>query len=301
MIKETEILDTTFEGIEFVYRGKVRDIYDCGEHLLIVTTDRISAFDVVMPQPIPNKGKILNQMSLFWFNQMQDIINNHIVSTNPDEYPSACKPYRDILNGRSMLVKKAKALPVECIVRGYISGSGWKDYCQSGMVSGITLPKNLQESSKLPVPLFAPSTKAEIGEHDMPMSMKEVEAVVGKDIALRLHDATIMIYQRAAELALGKGIIIADTKMEFGIFDGKLIIVDELLTPDASRFWPANKYEEGRGQNSFDKQFLRDYLLSIQWEQKPPAPQLPADIIAKTSEKYMEAFERIVGTKCKID
>ena len=288
------IMKTDFQGMTLASTGKVRDIYALDSHLLIVATDRVSAFDVIMPNPVPGKGEVLTRMSAFWFGKMGDIVPNHVVSTNPDEYPAVCAPYREVLRGRSMLVKKAKPLPVECVVRGYLSGSGWKDYSSGKPVSGITLPAGLKESSRLPETLFTPSTKAADGEHDLPISRKEMEDIIGADLAGRIIRVSLSIYERAVAIADRAGIIIADTKMEFGLLDGKLILIDELLTPDSSRFWPKDNYEEGRSQKSFDKQFLRDYLISIRWNQKPPAPELPAEIIAKTGEKYREALNRLV-------
>ena len=283
-----------FTKLNLIGRGKVRDIYSVKNYLLIVTTDRISAFDVIMPNPVPGKGIILNRMSAFWFEQMKDIIGNHIVSTNPAEFPEECAPYRKNLEGRSMLVKKATPLPVECIVRGYLSGSGWKDYQHNKTVSGIKLPDGLKESSKLPEPIFTPTTKAEVGEHDAPINRKEMEDMIGTDITDKVIKISLAIYERAAAIALKAGIIIADTKMEFGTIDKELILIDELLTPDSSRFWPTDDYKEGGAQKSFDKQFLRDYLLSINWNQKPPAPELPIEIIENTRKKYEEALTRLL-------
>jgi phosphoribosylaminoimidazole-succinocarboxamide synthase len=288
------IQKTNFKNLNLIGRGKVRDIYSVKNYLLIVTTDRISAFDVIMPNPVPGKGIILNRMSAFWFEQMKDIIGNHIVSINPAEYPEECAPYCKDLEGRSMLVKKATPLPVECIVRGYLSGSGWKDYQRDKTVSGIKLPDGLKESFKLPEPIFTPTTKAEVGEHDSPINKKEMEDIIGADITDKVIKASLAIYERAAKIARKAGIIIADTKMEFGMIGKELILIDELLTPDSSRFWPANDYKEGRAQKSFDKQFLRDYLLSIHWNQKPPAPELPPEIIENTRKKYEEALMRLV-------
>jgi phosphoribosylaminoimidazole-succinocarboxamide synthase len=288
------IMKTDFQGMALTSTGKVRDIYTLDSHLLIVATDRISAFDFIMPNPVPGKGEVLTRMSAFWFGKMGDIIPNHVVSTNPDEYPAVCAPYREVLRGRSMLVKKAKPLPVECVVRGYLSGSGWKDYSLGRPVSGITLPAGLKESSRLPETLFTPSTKAAGGEHDLPISRREMADILGADLTDRIIRASLSIYERAVAIADQTGIIIADTKMEFGLLDGELILIDELLTPDSSRFWPKDDYEEGRPQKSFDKQFLRDYLISIRWNQKPPAPELPAEIVAKTGEKYREALNRLV-------
>jgi phosphoribosylaminoimidazole-succinocarboxamide synthase len=290
----TGIMNTDFQGMKLAGRGKVRDIYAVDSHLLIVATDRISAFDFIMPSPVPGKGEVLTRMSAFWFGKTGDIIPNHLVSTNPDEYPAVCAPYRELLHGRSMLVKKAKPLPVECIVRGYLSGSGWKDYSSGKPVSGIALPAGLKESSRLPETLFTPSTKAADGEHDLPIGRKEMENIIGAELTEQVMRASLAVYERAVAIADRAGIIIADTKMEFGLLDGKLILIDELLTPDSSRFWPKDDYEAGRPQKSFDKQFLRDYLLSIGWNQKPPAPELPAEIIAKTGDKYREALNRLV-------
>jgi phosphoribosylaminoimidazole-succinocarboxamide synthase len=291
---KNSIQTTDFKNLKLIGRGKVRDIYSVKNYLLIVTTDRISAFDVIMPSPVPGKGIILNRMSAFWFEKMKDIIDNHIVSTNPAEFPEECASYHSDLEGRSMLVKKATPLPVECIVRGYLSGSGWKDYQHNKTVSGIRLPDGLKESSKLPEPIFTPTTKAEAGEHDAPINRQEMEDLIGAELTGRVIKLSLAIYERAAALALKAGIIIADTKMEFGLMGKELILIDELLTPDSSRFWPADDYEEGRPQKSFDKQFLRDYLLSIKWNQKPPAPELPMEIIENTKKKYEEALRRLV-------
>ncbi len=288
------IMNTQFTELTLAATGKVRDIYALDPYLLIVATDRISAFDFIMPNPIPGKGEVLTRMSAFWFGKMDDIIPNHCVSTDPGEYPAACAPYRDLLRGRSMLVKKAKPLPVECVVRGYLSGSGWKDYSQGKPVSGITLPAGLKESSRLPQTIFTPSTKAPDGEHDLPITREEMEKLIGKDLADQVVRASLAVYERAVGIADAAGIIIADTKMEFGLFDGTLILIDELLTPDSSRFWPKDDYGEGRPQKSYDKQFLRDYLLAMNWNQTPPAPELPATVIEKTGEKYREALNRLV-------
>lgn len=293
-MKSHEIIKTDFDTLALASRGKVRDIYDLDQYLLIVATDRISAFDVVMPDPIPGKGEILTRMSAFWFEKTQDIIRNHLVTSDPDAYPESCSPYRNMLWGRSMLVKKAKPLPVECVVRGYLSGSGWKDYGLTGMVSGIRLPDGLRESDRLPLPIFTPSTKAAAGEHDQAITQQEMEKLIGADMTAEVIDISLKIYNRAFSIADHAGIIIADTKMEFGLVNGELILIDELLTPDSSRLWPKDDYVPGRAQKSFDKQFLRDYLLSIPWDQKPPAPTLPAGIILKTKEKYEEAFRRLI-------
>ena len=286
------LYQTDLKGLKLVTRGKVRDIYDLGEHLLIVATDRISAFDVIMPDPIPGKGEVLTKLSEFWFRQMTDIVGNHLVTTDEEAYPEVCRPHRDILRGRSMLVRKARPLPVECIVRGYITGSAWKDYSKGKPVSGIRLPDGLKESSKLPEPIFTPSTKAPEGEHDLPISVEEMAPLIGRELTERIIALSLAVYRRADEIATAAGIIIADTKMEFGLAGGELILIDEVLTPDSSRFWPRDDYVEGRGQKSYDKQFLRDYLLSLQWDQKPPAPQLPPEIIEKTRQKYEEALRR---------
>lgn len=288
------IAQTNFPKLKFIKRGKVRDIYAVKDYLLLVATDRISAFDVIMPNPIPGKGIILNTMSAFWFQKMEDIIGNHIVSTNAADFPPECAPYFESLQGRSMLVKKATPLPVECIVRGYLAGSGWNDYRHSQSVSGIKLPEGLKESCKLSPMIFTPTTKAPEGQHDSPISRVEMEDIIGVELTEQVIKTSLAIYERAASVALKAGMIIADTKMEFGLIGGKLILIDELLTPDSSRLWPADDYEEGRSQKSFDKQFLRDYLLSIHWNQKPPAPELPPDIIEKTRAKYEEAFSRMV-------
>ena len=286
------LYQTDLKGLKLVNRGKVRDIYDLGENLLIVATDRISAFDVIMPNPIPGKGEILTRLSEFWFRQLADIVGNHLVTTDVEKFPEACRPHRDVLKGRSMLVRKAKPLPVECIVRGYITGSAWKDYTNGKPVSGIRLPAGLKESARLPEPIFTPSTKAPEGEHDLPISTEEMARLVGKELTERIIALSLAIYKRADEIGTSAGIIIADTKMEFGLAGDELILIDEVLTPDSSRFWPKDDYAEGRGQKSYDKQFLRDYLLSLRWDQKPPAPQLPPDIIEKTHQKYEEALLR---------
>jgi phosphoribosylaminoimidazole-succinocarboxamide synthase len=294
LMNNHEVVKTDFSTLTLASRGKVRDIYNLDPYLLIVATDRISAFDVVMPNPIPGKGEILTRMSVFWFRKTEDIIRNHLITTDPEAYPESCAAYRDLLRGRSMLVQKAKPLPVECIVRGYLSGSGWKDYSRTGMVSGIRLSQGLRESDRLPQPIFTPSTKAADGEHDQAITRQEMERLIGADLTAKVIDISLMIYNRAFGIADAAGMIIADTKMEFGLIDGELILIDELLTPDSSRFWPKDDYEPGRAQKSYDKQFLRDYLLSISWDQKPPAPSLPADIIAKTKEKYAEALQRLI-------
>ena len=291
------ILETNFPGLKLVKRGKVRDIYDVGEYYLIVSTDRLSAFDVIMAQGIPFKGKVLTKISEFWFNLTKDIIPNHLITTDVSKFPSECHQYKDDLEGRTMLVKKAEVIPIESIVRGYISGSGWNDYKQTGSISGIKLPAGLYESEKLPEPIFTPSTKAEIGTHDENISLDEAEKITDKETMSKIKDTALKIYKTVSEYALKKGIIIADTKMEFGVYKNDMIIVDELLTPDSSRFWPVESYEKGRAQQSFDKQFVRDYLLSIKFNKQPPPPKLPEDIINKTSEKYLEIYSKLTGEK----
>jgi len=286
---------TEFKSLTLKGRGKVRDIYDLGDRLLIVATDRISAFDVVMPNPIPDKGTILTQLSKFWFDMTKEIVPNHIISTDVKDFPEECRPYQEILRDRSMLVVKTQPLPIECVVRGYLSGSGWEEYKKTGEVCSIALIKGLMESSKLEEPIFTPATKEEIGHHDENITFEKVETIVGKELAQRLKSLSLSIYKKARDFAEGNGILIADTKMEFGIKDGKLLLIDELLTPDSSRFWPKDDYRPGGSQKSFDKQFLRDYLLSIHWDKNPPAPQLPEEIIQKTREKYLEAYERLMG------
>lgn len=291
------ILTTEFEKLKFWKSGKVRDIYDLGEYYLLVSSDRLSAFDVIMNEGIPNKGKVLNKISEFWFDYCKDIIENHIVSTDVNEYPSECENYKDELDGRSMLVKKAELVPLECIVRGYISGSGWKDYQKTGAICGIDLPEGLKESEKLPEVIFTPSTKAEIGDHDENISEEKAIEIVGKETYEFVKDTAIKVYKKAFEYAYEKGIIIADTKMEFGVYDGRIILIDELLTPDSSRFWPKDKYEIGRAQDSYDKQYVRDYLLSINFNKQPPAPTLPDEVINNTSDKYEDALNQLTGQK----
>jgi phosphoribosylaminoimidazole-succinocarboxamide synthase len=291
------ILQTNFPGLKLLKRGKVRDIYEVGDNLLIVSTDRISAFDVIMNQGIPFKGMILTRISEFWFKFVEDIIPNHLISTNVDEFPSECKPYAEELYGRSMLVKKTEVIPIESVVRGYITGSGMVDYKATGSICGIKLPEGLVEAEKLPAPIFTPATKEELGSHDQNISEAEAKKIAGDDVINFIKEKTIAVYKKAYEYALSKGIIIADTKMEFGKVNGDIILIDELLTPDSSRFWPADKYQKGRVQESFDKQFLRNYLISINFNRQPPAPELPEEIIMRTSEKYMEALERLTGEK----
>jgi phosphoribosylaminoimidazole-succinocarboxamide synthase len=291
------ILETEFSDLKLLNRGKVRDIYDLGNALLMVATDRISAFDVVMSEPVPDKGIILNQISLFWFDVMRQIVPNHVISGNVDEFPETCKPYADHLAGRSMLVKKTEPLSIECVVRGYISGSGWKSYQETQAVCGIPLAAGLKESERLPEPIFTPSTKEELGKHDINIDFEEACNRIGKEIAEQVRDLSISIYNKGAQLAREKGIIIADTKFEFGIADGRIILIDEVLTPDSSRFWPQDAYEPGGAQKSFDKQYLRDYLLSIEWDKNPPPPPLPEDVITNTRAKYLEALHLITGQR----
>jgi len=288
------VLETDFPELKLLKRGKVRDIYDLGDKILLVASDRISAFDVIMPNPVPDKGKILTRISLFWFDVMKSIIANHLISSNVDEYPEICKPYADILRDRSMLVHKAKPLPVECVVRGYISGSGWNAYQESGEICGIKLPQGLVESDKLPEPIFTPSTKEEVGAHDINIDFDEVVKLLGADMAEKIKEISIAIYKKGAEFAGKKGIIIADTKFEFGILDDQLILIDEVLTPDSSRFWPKSSYQPGGPQKSYDKQYLRDFLISINWNKTPPAPNLPDEIVENTYQKYMEALTSLI-------
>ena len=289
------VTKTDFNDIPLLRRGKVRDVYEVEDKLLIVASDRMSAFDVVMDDPIPDKGSILTGISLFWFEKLESMVENHIISSSPAEYPEICRKYRAELEHRSMLVKRTKPLPVECIVRGYLSGSGWKEYTKTGAVCGITLPKGLRESEKLPEPIFTPSTKAEEGMHDENIDFETAVGLLGNDTAEEVRRLSLKIYEFGRDLAAQKGIIVADTKFEFGIKDGRLILIDEVLTPDSSRFWPMDTYAPGGPQKSFDKQFLRDYLLRIKWSKTPPPPKLPKDIIEKTREKYMDALKRLTG------
>jgi phosphoribosylaminoimidazole-succinocarboxamide synthase len=292
------LTQSNLPGIKLRGRGKVRDIYDLGEHYLIVVTDRLSAFDVVLPTPIPNKGKVLNQMSAFWFEHFKNVVPNHVVTTNVADFPSQLRPFADQLAGRSMLVKKAKVFPVECVARGFLTGSGLKDYNRTGKVCGIALPSGLRDSDRLPAPIFTPSTKAETG-HDENISEEEAGRIIGTESIRRLKELTLSIYGQAVEFASKRGIIICDTKFEFGMIDGQVAIVDEMLTPDSSRFWPADQYSPGRPQPSFDKQFVRDYLERVGWNKQPPAPALPEDIVAATSAKYVEALKILTGRELK--
>lgn len=286
---------TDLETLPLLSRGKVRDIYDLGDSMLIVATDRISAFDVVMPTPIPNKGKILTQLSAFWFDFFKDLTPHHLISTDVRSFPESCAPYRYILEGRSMLVKKAKPLPVECIVRGYLVGSGWKDYRKTGAVCGIALPPGLRQAERLPEPLFTPSTKAAEGAHDENISFEQMSRLIGAAPAARVRDLSLEIYKRGAAYALEKGIILADTKLEFGFLDGELLLIDEVLTPDSSRFWPADRYRVGENPESFDKQYLRDYLVDSGWKDSDPPPELPPEVVENTTARYLEALERLTG------
>jgi phosphoribosylaminoimidazole-succinocarboxamide synthase len=295
---EKVILQTEFKDLKLFRRGKVRDVYDLGDKLLIVSTDRISCFDVVLPNGIPYKGKVLTGLSVFWFDFLKSLLPNHFITSDVNLYPSEVKKYKEVLSGRSMLVKKSKALPVECIVRGYLSGSGWKEYQKSQSICGIKLPSGLKESSKLPEIIFTPSTKAEEG-HDINVATDFVENQLGKGITDQIKNLSIAIYKKAADYGWTKGIIIADTKFEFGIHDGAVTLIDEVLTPDSSRFWPLDQYAPGRPQSSFDKQFVRDYLEGLDWDKTPPAPELPGDIISKTTEKYLEAFKKLTGKDFK--
>jgi phosphoribosylaminoimidazole-succinocarboxamide synthase len=291
------IKETNFPGLKKVSQGKVRDIYDLGEHLLIVTTDRISAFDVVLPDPIPYKGYVLNQISAWWFGRMADIMPHHLVSTEVGDFPKDCRPHADDLAGRSMLVKKARPLPVECIVRGYLTGSGLKDYRKTGRVCGLELPAGMGEASRLEQPIFTPSTKAAIGSHDENIPFEKMAEILGRDKAATVKELSLAIYKRGRELAESRGIIIADTKFEMGEFEGGLMLIDELLTPDSSRFWPKATYREGAVQPSFDKQYLRDYLSTLDWDKTDPGPALPPEVVENTSRKYLEALEILTGQK----
>ena len=305
------VLETNLSGLTLARRGKVRDVYDLGNHLLIVATDRISAFDYVLGSGIPDKGKVLTQLSAFWFDHVGDIVPHHVVAVDVDAFPPAARAHRDILRGRSMLVKKTEPLPVECVARGYLSGSGWKDYQRTGAVCGVALPSGLTESARLPEAIFTPATKAESG-HDENISEAQAGEIVGDKLIRRLRDLTLKIYDRGVEHADTCGIIIADTKFEFGLAKAspsrrsaagaeadELILIDEVLTPDSSRFWPKTDYAPGRGQASFDKQFVRDHLEQIRWNKQPPVPALPEDVVQKTREKYLEAYRRITGSELR--
>ncbi|MEZ4526078.1 MAG: phosphoribosylaminoimidazolesuccinocarboxamide synthase [Desulfobacterales bacterium] len=294
------VSNTDFPGLKLVKKGKVRDVYDLGEFFLMVATDRISAYDVVMPDPVPGKGKVLNQISLFWFDVMKSLVSHHVISGNTDDFPAECKPYADILRDRSMLVRKCEPLPIECVVRGYITGSGWESYRKSKSVCGIPLPDGLKESDRLPEALFTPSTKEEVGIHDINIDFAETAQRIGRPLAEKVRELSLAVYKKGVELAEQKGIIIADTKFEFGLADGELILIDEVLTPDSSRFWPRATYKPGGPQMSFDKQYVRDYLVSIKWNKKPPAPSLPEEVIRSTRQKYMEALTLLTGRQYDI-
>lgn len=289
------VVETNLPDLRLFKRGKVRDVYELDDKLLIVASDRISAFDVIMADPIPGKGRILTQISAYWFHAMEDIIPHHLITTRVEAYPPVCRQYKDLLEGRSMLVQRSEPIPVECVVRGYLAGSGWNEYQRSGEVCGIKLPAGLFESARLPQPIFTPATKEEVGSHDINITFDEMKGSIGDKLAERLRETTLAIYDRACRIAEARGIIIADTKLEFGMRGGELILIDELLTPDSSRFWPASSYCPGGPQQSFDKQFLRDYLLTLAWDKSPPPPPLPREIIEKTRERYEEALRRLVG------
>jgi phosphoribosylaminoimidazole-succinocarboxamide synthase len=294
------VVETKFPEMKLIARGKVRDIYELEDALLMVATDRISAYDVVLPDPVPGKGKVLTQISLFWFDVMKSHVGNHVIAGDVDAFPEVCAPYKEILRDRSMLVKKAETIPIECVVRGYISGSGWKSYQEDGTVCGIRLPEGLKESQKLPGPIFTPSTKADVGEHDINIDFDETVKRIGRPMAEKIKDLSLSIYRRGVALAEEKGIIIADTKFEFGVVDGEVILIDEVLTPDSSRFWPRATYAPGGPQKSYDKQYVRDYLTSITWNKQPPGPNLPADVIQNTQQKYLDALVALTGKPCEL-
>jgi phosphoribosylaminoimidazole-succinocarboxamide synthase len=294
VISTAPLLETSFPNLTLHGRGKVRDIYAVGDDLLIVATDRISAFDYVLGSGIPDKGKVLNQLSAFWFERMGDLVRHHVITTDVGSYPGETKPYADVLRGRSMLCRRTRPIPIECVARGYLSGSGWKEYRESGSVCGVKLPAGLRESDRLPEPIFTPATKAESG-HDVNISEDEAAKIVGRDLITRLRDLTLEIYRRGCQHAESKGIIIADTKFEFGLVgpNDEVMLIDEVLTPDSSRFWPRDQYTAGQGQPSFDKQFVRDYLEEIRWNKQPPVPSLPDAVVSRTRDKYVEAFRRL--------
>jgi phosphoribosylaminoimidazole-succinocarboxamide synthase len=289
------LFETNLNGIQPIARGKVRDIYDAGDFLIIVATDRLSAFDYVLPTPIPDKGRVLTQLTIFWLDLLRDVVPNHFVSADVNDYPAGFRPFRDQLEGRSMLVRRARMLEVECVARGYVSGSGWKDYRRDGSICGIPLPAGLRESDRLTEPVFTPATKAQSGHHDENISFDTAAAQLGVELAERVRALTLEVYSRAATYAETRGIIIADTKFEFGFIDDQLVLADEVLTPDSSRFWPRASYQPGGPQASYDKQYVRDYLESIHWNKQPPAPALPADVVRRTSDKYREAYTVLTG------
>ena len=297
MEKQT-LRSTNLPDIKLYKRGKVRDIYDLGKKLLIVSTDRISCFDVVLPTEIPHKGEVLTQLSVFWFEFTKSLITNHLITANVDAFPKELLRSKSLLKGRSMLVKKAEPLPVECVVRGYLSGSGWKEYKEKESICGIELPSGLKESEKLPEPIFTPATKEEVGHHDVNVAQEYIEKKIGKGIAGKLKNISLTLYERASKYAESKGIIIADTKFEFGKLNNEIVLIDEIFTPDSSRFWQKEKYAPGKSQPSFDKQFVRDYLETLNWNKKPPAPELPRDIVSKTTEKYLQALKILTAQKC---
>jgi len=294
MLNLAEYNEIDSKECKLIKKGKVRDIYQIEDKLLLVATDRISAFDYILPNPIPQKGIVLTKISSFWFDMFKDIVNNHIIETNVDNFPAPLQPYKNMLWGRSILVKKSEVIPLECVVRGYLAGSGYKEYLESNSVCGIKLPEGLQKGSKLPEPIFTPSTKAEEG-HDENITQQQAIELIGKEKFEFLKKTSLMVYQKGQEYAAERGIILADTKFEFGVYNNEIIIIDEVLTPDSSRFWPMDEYTVGQNQKSFDKQFVRDYLESIDWDKQPPVPQLPEDIITKTREKYIEAYTRLTG------
>ncbi|MCK5118503.1 MAG: phosphoribosylaminoimidazolesuccinocarboxamide synthase [Candidatus Latescibacteria bacterium] len=291
---EQAITKVDLPGIKRFTQGKVRDVFDLGDQLLIVASDRISAFDCVMPNGIPGKGKILTAMSLFWFDLMADVAENHLIASDVDAYPSELQKFRELLEGRSMLVRKAERFDIECVVRGYLAGSGWREYGESGAICGIKLPAGLREADRLPKPIFTPATKADSG-HDENISFEQTAELIGSERAAQLRDLTLAVYEKARAYADARGIIIADTKFEFGLVDGRVILIDEIFSSDSSRFWPKDRYEPGRSQDSFDKQFVRDYLETLDWDKTPPAPELPEEIIRKSLEKYREAYRRLAG------
>lgn len=290
------LLETSLNGVSLVARGKVRDIYEVGGNLLIVATDRISAFDCILPAGIPRKGEVLNRISLFWFDYFRDVVPNHLITADAAQFGAGLQPWREQLTGRSVLVRRASMLPIECVARGYLSGSGWKEYQIGGTVCGIPLPPGLRESDRLPEPIFTPATKADTG-HDENISFQRAAEIVGSETAAQVRELTLTLYQRAAEYALGRGIIVADTKFEFGFIEGTLVLADEVLTPDSSRFWPADSYQPGRPQPSYDKQFVRDWLETTGWNKQPPAPVVPEEVVQRTSEKYIEAYRLLTGSE----
>lgn len=296
-MNETVVLSTNIEGLPPPRRGKVRDIYETKDHLLIVATDRVSAFDVVLPDGIPGKGRVLTQVSRFWFNYLAHLVPNHLISVEVNDFPPACQPYREMLTGRAMLVKKAQPLPVECIVRGYLAGSGWQEYRATKSVCGIALPTGLRESERLPEPIFTPSTKAPEGTHDENIPFAEVERLVGAPLAAQVREVSLALYRAAHSFAQTKGFLLADTKFEFGLRDGQLLLIDEAFTPDSSRFWRAEVYQPGAPQESYDKQIIRNYLISLGWDRRPPAPHLPPEIIAQAAIRYQEIAEHLTGEK----